>query len=395
MNTEGLNILIVEDDPVSRMILETGISRMGYTVFTADDGLDAWEKIDRTGAEMIITDWMMDRMDGSELCRRIRSHEFGRYIYVIMVSALDSRDKVAEGLEAGADDYLAKPVDMLELKARVRIGERIVSLERQGRRRYRTIRKNYFQTIQMFGNLIEVFNESLGGHSRRVAELAVWLAREHPDIPDDEIEMVRTAGLLHDVGMVGFPAEILFKRWVEMSGEERTIYRSHPERGEHILNEIEMLRPVSYYVRTHHEQYNGRGFPDGLRGDAIPAPARVISAASIYDSLVNKWRIPLVEIPANLERRRGYELEPLTVNKLIEFNTAAIRDEEAKTYSEVGLDEVEEGMVLAAALRGTNGMLLMPAQSRLSSHGIEKLRQFRELGWLPKQIRILKTSVRG
>ena len=164
-------------------------------------------------------------------------------------------------------------------------------MERKALRRYDEIKRNSYQTIRMFTSLIEVFDEDLGGHCRRTGTLCLDIAKRHPDVSEHEYEEIESAGLLHDIGMIGLPNEILSKKRTERNDDERKHYLSHPERGQIILDEIEFLRPIAKLVRSHHEQFNGRGFPDGLIGDEISVLAMVLSAASIYDNLVYRGNV--------------------------------------------------------------------------------------------------------
>ena len=262
-----MHVLAVEDAKIPLRVLESNIKECGYTVSLARSGMEAWKVLKTIPIDMVVTDWIMPEMNGLELCRKIRNTDFKRYIYIIIVTAQDGKEGIIHGLEAGADDYLIKPVDSQELQARIKIGARIVNLERELSERYNTIQNNFFQTIQMFSNLIELFNADLGGHCRRVAKMSLKLAERLPDVSEEDLPILETAGLLHDVGMVGLPMSIMSKKRTEMNADERKLYLSHPVHGELILNEIEFLQPVAALVKAHHEQFNGRGFPDGLKDE--------------------------------------------------------------------------------------------------------------------------------
>jgi len=385
-----MRILLVDDSRTIRHLMAMKIKELGHDVSVAKDGIDAWEKINKTPVDIVITDWIMPNMDGLELCRRIRGTKFENYIYVIFTSIRNSQQDLIEALKAGADDFLSKPVDSDELEARIKIGDRIVSLQKDIRNKYEQIRKNYHQTIHMFTNFIEVFNKDLAGHSRRVAELSLKIAKRTGKISKDDLQILEIAALLHDVGMIGLPNEILRKKRTEMTGEERKQYLSHPVRGELILKEIEFLRPVAKLVRLHHEQYNGHGFPDGLSDKQIPLSAKIISASSIYDNLVHRGKVPLEEVPANMERMRGYQLDPAMVDILLQINLEKIQEKKKERFVKVSVNDLKEGNVLAEDLYMFRGALILPAKTRLTKYDIEKLSIYEKSGCINKDIKICK-----
>ncbi len=390
-----MNILVAEDNQVTLSLLEKKLGEWGYDVYTAQNGMEAWAKLKASPADIVLSDWMMPEMSGPELFKRIRDAGFTSYIYLILLSARDSKQDVVRGLEAGVDDYITKPVDFEELHARIEIGARIVRLERELTNKYDAIKKNYFQTIHMFTNLLEVFNEELGGHCRRVGELVIEMAAQHPDVSEQDFPVLEAAGLLHDVGMVGFPIELLSKRRTEMNGDEKEIYMSHSVQGEIVLNEIDFLRPVAKLVRAHHEQFNGRGFPDRLAGDEIPLPARIVSAAVAYDNLVHKGKISLEDIPDRLKQMSGYQLDPAIVDYLLEINLKKIQEEGEKDFLEIALDDLEEGMMLASDVRMKTGALVMPVNTEMTGSGIEKLKSYHGLSCIAGKVHVIKNSVKG
>lgn len=128
-----MKILVAEDDSVSRMILKVKLKNMGYDVIVAEDGEEAWEAFHAEKPHLVITDWMMPRVDGLELCRRIRSQMQERYIYIVILTGVEGKKAYLEGIEAGADDFLHKPVDMDELAARLHVASRIITLRTEMR----------------------------------------------------------------------------------------------------------------------------------------------------------------------------------------------------------------------------------------------------------------------
>lgn len=386
-----MHILIAEDNEVTLRLLEEKLGEWNYTLDLAKNGVEVWERLKSVPVDMVITDWIMPGMNGLELCERIRKTDFKHYIYVIIIT----RAQTLQGLKAGADDFIIKPINLHELQARIEIGARIIRLEKELKRRLDTMKENYLQTIRMFTNLIEVVNKDLGGHCRRVGKLSLKLAKRHPEVSEEDYLMIEAAGLLHDIGMVGGPDEIFSKKKTEMTGDEIRQYRSHPVSGELILKEIEFLRPIATLVRAHHEQFNGHGFPDGLEGHEIPLLARILSAASVYDNIIYRGKTALEDIPEKLYSMQGYQLEPAIVDDLLKINLEHIQENREKDSFLASLDELQEGMMLAEDVHMNTGALVMPSKTELTGKGIEKLKNYYKLACIVDKVSILKYSARG
>jgi DNA-binding response OmpR family regulator len=155
LNSQGrkMKILIAEDEKISRRILEMTLTKAGYDVVTVEDGVKALESIQKEVPDMLVTDWMMPELDGLELCRRIRTLNLTSYVYIIVLTALTQKEKIIEGLDAGADDYITKPFERTELLARVRAGERVIQLERSLRQKNKELSEALAQVKQLKGLL--------------------------------------------------------------------------------------------------------------------------------------------------------------------------------------------------------------------------------------------------
>jgi putative two-component system response regulator len=388
--TPVMNVLLVDDDVTTLNLLERAMCKWGHDVAKAENGKEALKYIEKAQIDIVVSDWMMPAMNGLELCKKIRSMDSMGYVYFVLISARDTGVDIVHGLQSGADDYITKPLKLDELQARVSIGARIIKLERELNQKYLAIKRNYYQSIHMFVRLLETYNQELGGHSRRVGQLALQLANRHPGLKPEDYPIVEAGGLLHDIGMIGLPVALATKSIPEMTGDEKKAYHTHPEQGESILNQVDLLRPVARIVRMHHEQPNGRGFPDGLQGKQLPLTAMVVGAASIYDHLVHLKKIPLDQIPEHLQPNRGYQIASDLVDLLLAINLEKI-DEEAKlTFCEIDIEELRDGMVLAADIRTRTGAFVMGSDTCIDAVLIEKLKHYHELGNISSNIFIEK-----
>lgn len=385
-----MDILAGDDDASTLALLEKSIVKWGYQAATAANGRQALDHINGNHVDIIVSDWLMPEMNGLELCRCVRDLDLKQYIYIILISAQDTRMDVVRGLKGGVDDYITKPINLEELHARLEIGARVIKLEQELNQKYIAIKRNYYQSIHMFNQLLETYNEQLGGHCRRVGKLALKMAKHHPDVPPEDYPVIEAAGLLHDIGLIGLPQTLVSKNVTEMTGEEKSLYRSHPERGEMILGEVDLLRPVSRLVRMHHEQMNGRGFPDGLANNQLPTGARLVGAASIYDNLVYRSKIPHDQIPEHLQPYRGYQIDTDIADILLDINLTLMHRQAGKTDEEIRIDQLTNGMVLSRDVRMKTGAFVMAANTMIDDASIRKLKRYVELGNIIDKVYISK-----
>ncbi len=212
----------------------------------------------------------------------------------------------------------------------------------------------------------------------------------NPNVSEEDYELAGAAGLLHDIGIIGLPDKILSKKRTELSADEKLQYLSHPVRGEIIFNEIETMRDIARIIRSHHEQFNGKGFPDGLSGNEIPLLAQIVSAASIYDNIIHKGGIPLEKITEKLHALSGYQLAPAMVDQLFTINAEKIREENEKKYFKTSIKNLKKGMILADDVRMKTGSIIIPAETILTDQIIKKLQKYRSMGHFDQYVFIFK-----
>ena len=385
-----MNTLLVDDDVMTLDLLDKSMNQWGYGVQTANNGRQALDLLQSGHIDLLVSDWNMPEMNGLELCEKVRALDLRHYVYIILIGAQDTRMDVVRGLEGGVDDYITKPLNLDELHARMEIGARIIKLERELNQKYRTIKRNYYQTIHVFTQLQETYNKALGGHSHRVGKLSLILAKRHADIQPEDYPIIEASGMLHDIGLIGLPDGLVSKSLTEMTGDEKKMYHSHPERGEIILNRVDLLRPVAKNVRMHHEQINGRGFPDGLKGTQIPLAASVVNAASIYDNLRNIGHVAFEKIPEHLQQMRGYQLDSTLVDLLLEINMEQMQEDAKRTELDVEIDDLQPGMILSRDVCMRTGAFFMASNSRIDHAAITKLKQYYDLGNIGSTVFISK-----
>jgi putative two-component system response regulator len=270
-------VLIVDDQPVNSALLEAYLSPLGCAIRVAASGQDALRMIEENCPHLVLTDAMMRGMTGFELCQWIKSRESGRLLPVVMVTALnDVSDRVA-ALEAGVDDFLAKPVDRLEVQARVRSLLRIKTLYDQ--------LDNTETVIFALARAIDAKDSYTEAHTERVAGRARLLGTV-AGLGDEELDDLYRGGMIHDIGKIGVPDSILLKPG-PLDNHEMEVMRQHPLIGEEIARPLRAAARLLEIIRHHHENFDGTGYPDRLVADQIPLVARIVAISDAYDAMVS------------------------------------------------------------------------------------------------------------
>lgn len=268
-------ILIVDDEPAIRTGLERLLRRRGYQTRATCDGSSALLECISFRPDLILLDVMMPGRDGFDICREIKSNADTRLIPVVLITGLSEKGDRIRGIEAGADDFLSKPIDVTELDARVRSLLRLKAF---------TDELEHAESVLFTLALsIESRDPYTHGHCTRLAEFSSRLG-ERIGLPLDNIIALRRAGIVHDIGKVVVPDAVLLKPG-PLTPDERAIIKQHAAAGEHICAPLKSFRAVLPIIRHHHERWDGSGYPDGLAGEAIPLLARVLQIADVFDAL--------------------------------------------------------------------------------------------------------------
>src|SRR5438270_5887543 len=328
-----MRALIVDDDELSLEILQGVLADMGHEVECAHDGKEALSKLRDGSIHLVITDWDMPSMNGVELCRAIRAGDYDGYVYVIMLTGKDGGQQKIEGLLCGADAFLVKPLNPDELLVSLKTAERILSLETRD--------------LAMFAlaKLSESRDPETGGHIERVQSYARTLAqylstteRYGDEIDGEFVRLIFQTSPLHDIGKVGIPDNVLLKPG-KLTEQEMAVMRTHAALGARTLEaslqrfpNVRFLQMARDIAHSHHERWDGRGYPQGLAGKDIPLAARIVALADVYDALTSKrvYREPMPHAQAKrmIEKGRGEQFDPDVVDAFLrtERQFIAIRE---------------------------------------------------------------------
>jgi putative two-component system response regulator len=271
-------VLVVDDVEANRSLVTALLTRDGYRVDSVASGAAALECVRRNPPDLVLLDVMMPAPNGFDVCRALKADAVTRLIPVVLITALQQSEDRIRGFEAGADDFVSKPFNAHELRARVRSLLRL--------KRYTDDLDSAESVILSLALTIEARDGYTEGHCERLARYAAMLGRRI-DLGDEDLRVLERGGYLHDIGKVGVPDAILLKPG-RLTPGELAIMRQHAVIGDRLCGELRSLRQVRPIVRHHHERLDGSGYPDGLRGDAIPLFAQIIAIVDVFDALTTE-----------------------------------------------------------------------------------------------------------
>ena len=270
-------ILIVDDNKVNVELIRAQLKPFNYDLRTAYDGQEALKKVSEDPPDLILLDLMMPKISGYDVCKSIKHDAETQFIPVIIITALQELDDKLKAIELGADDFLVKPFNKIELTTRIKslLHMKVLhdDLERS---------ENILFSLAA---AIDAKDPYTRGHSDRVAKSSCALARALK-LSDRELEFIRRGALVHDIGKIGIPDAVLQKPSA-LTAEEMALIREHPGRGHDICAPLRSLRPSLSCIRSHHERYDGNGYPDKLAGDTIPLFGQIVAIGDSFDALTS------------------------------------------------------------------------------------------------------------
>ena len=299
-------ILVVDDQPQNIELLEAHLATQGYDIVSAANGQEALEKLSKNEIDLILLDVMMPGMDGFEVTRRVRQDDKHRLLPIILVTALRETQDRIKGIEAGCDDFISKPFDKMELLARVRsllkvkayndllsnyqneLELEVAKRTEELKQAFERIKAASLDTIYRLSMASEYKDEDTGAHIKRMSRYSAAVARRL-GLDENMVETILYAAPMHDVGKIGIPDQILMKPG-KLDPAEWKIMKQHTVIGAKILegSEAEFIRIGETIAQTHHEKWDGSGYPNNLKGMEIPITGRVTAIADVFDALLSK-----------------------------------------------------------------------------------------------------------
>ncbi|MDA3896116.1 MAG: response regulator [Desulfobacteraceae bacterium] len=328
-------ILIVDDNPVNIDLL-LNILKGEYRFGVAKNGTKALEYLEQNKPDLILLDVMMPEIDGFEVCTKLKADHRFTDIEVIFITALSDAKYIAQGFEIGAVDYITKPFKAAEVKARVQthmtmkkmkeaLNKQNILLEDQVKIKTAQLQEMFNATVGGMALMAESRDPYTAGHQQRVAQFACDIAK-NMELPADQIEAIRIAGVLHDIGKIRTPVSIL-NRPGKLLKAEWELIKTHPVVGYKILKQIPFPRPIAEIVYQHHERIDGSGYPRGLKEDGILLEAKILAVADVIEAISShrpyRPALPMDSAINEVKRHRGTLFDKNVVNS---FLNSALKD---------------------------------------------------------------------
>ncbi len=444
-------LLLVDDEASITKSLQRSFHKERYDIRVAASGAKGLKMLKEAQKpfSLIISDQRMPEMSGAQFLEEAK--RIFPYAIRILLTGYSDMDAIVEAVNKGEiHRYLTKPWNDDDLLLQVRQAleqyelvvenRRLFALTKRQNKKLRELNKNLeekvaersgeiieknkelsrlnqelesslYNTVRAFASLIEIYTSSLAGHGRRVSAFSRQLA-ELFDLSQEEVTQIEIAGLLHDIGKLGLPQRLLeYKEDTWWRPQDKELFSKHPERGQATVQFIDKLNYAGLLIRSHHERYDGQGYPDQLAEEKIPLGARIIAVADAYDKIVN-LKVARKNLLRKVSKEAYMNQEHLSAADA--FQKAAIlhlkdqaftlydpdvvevflnllkeKDAGHKQEKAVSIGELEENMILSRPLYWSSGMLLMPYGTVLTKNNISKLKKFHEVDFVTDVIYVL------
>lgn len=311
-------VLIVDDELMQRMPMKKTLTKAGFRVEEAGDGRQGVERFQKLRPDIVLMDVMMPEMDGFLACETIRSFPEARHTPILMVTGLDDVHSIHRAFQVGATDFITKPISWPLLPHRVRYMLRSSQTTMALANKEMELIQTRLEIIRRLGIAAEFRDNETGNHIIRMSKYAAIIARES-GLGPDECDLILHAAPMHDIGKIGTPDNILLKPG-KLTDEEFAVMQQHAVIGGEMLsgNPAELMKAAHIIALTHHEKWNGRGYPIGLKGEEIPLYGRICSIADVFDALTSNrpykkaWTIE--DAVAEIKKSAGSQFDPQLVS---------------------------------------------------------------------------------
>lgn len=359
-------ILLVEDEPMELLQLaQTLASNAEYELHQAPNAAIAMDMCARIVPDIIISDYNMPGENGFEFCIEIKRHPVLRRAFFILLTGMQQVEKIVEGLNLGADDYLTKPYHQEELRSRVNAFLRIKKLQDtidedniQLEKLNIELENSFRGVVQLLCDLMELRVPNASIRSRRAKEIMDWICQKLA-LPDNELSLLQYAARLHEIGKISMPDALITKKDSELTAEDRAELANYPIRGQLLVRDIPVLQPVAVLLRHQRENYDGTGYPDRLLRAEIPVGSRILRVITDIESAYQKSTASLEQLENDMLVKKGIYYDPQILMLALDYLHSQSEDFTAENIMQVTVADLRAGMKLSRDLFTSSGKKLL------------------------------------
>lgn len=415
-------MLIVDAEKNTLNELASLFRKEGYNVLSAESGQEGLDLLDKNMIFAVISGYSMPTMDGIEFLSKVKdaSPDTPR---LMLIASSEIKTVMSTIKKGEVHRCIPKPWNDEEIKRVIREAMERAALMDENKRlkalakklgsdllsmnkgleakaeEAKKLKENFLSFVRIFTDVVELHDQNIGGHSKRVAALARGLSKKM-GLTEEQSELLETAALLHNIGLVGVPKEILDKEEDTLTVSERALLKHNPKLSQHLISPVETLRQAGAIIRSHMERYDGRGYPDGLKGEEINTGSKILAVCKMYDRLRHsRKKINLLDIISRIKEEKGLSLDPAITDAFLEFILSHREEEAAHGADEmkiaviaIPITAIREGMILGGNLVTSKGKLLVTKGTALTDALIEKVINFHRIDPITDSIYVVAES---
>lgn len=380
LSDKPAKILVVEDDPTTlKIIVKILSSQSGFDVLAATNGREGLSVAREFKPDIIISDYSMPIMDGFDLCAAVKSDKELAGTIFILLTAISETDKKVQGFEIGVDDYLVKPYNPSELISKIKAFLKIKFLQDELKSEKANLatlnellERSMFDLANLLLNLLELHIPEANKRGKRAGEIAKWIA-EKLELDAHSIKDIEYAALLHEIGKLSIPKDVLLKKIKEQSEKEREMIKQHPVLGQLCLSTAPKMRFPAMIIRHQLENYDGTGFPDRLVEAEIPIGSRILRPIVDFEDMIDEQNGSVERTLSIMQKNFRTKYQPQILQLFSEYISDVPGSYIADDKVKITIFELKEGMVLAHDLYTSAGIKLLPKGANIKEYMIEKI----------------------
>lgn len=373
-------ILVVEDDPTTlKIITKILSSQPGFEVIGATNGKEGLILAKDTNPDIIISDYSMPVMDGFELCAAVKSDKELESTIFILLTAISETDKKVQGFDIGVDDYLVKPYNPSELISKIKAFLKIKFLQDELKAEKANLatlnellERSMFDLANLLLNLLELHIPEATKRGKRAGDIAKWIA-EKLELDAQSVKDIEYAALLHEIGKLSIPKDVLLKKSRDLSDKEREMIKQHPVLGQLVLSTAPKMRFPAMIIRHQLENYDGTGFPDRLVEAEIPIGSRILRVIVDFEDLIEEFGGSVQKTIEFMQKGVRSRYQPQIYQLLTEYTSEIPEKLMVDDKIKITIFDLKEGMVLAHDLYTSAGIKLLPKGANIKEYMIEKI----------------------